>query len=218
MSFGQAIITCFSKYATFGGRASRSEYWFFALFLIIIAVASGLMEVVAATRGVSEITFLVLLLPSLAVFVRRLHDVDRSGWWALPPFVPIIILSIMVAPTTPSIMLEPASDQAAVVWRWLPVSLLVLVTLVIWIFVLVCVGILIGSFLGGEFIGPPDEGYLGPAESPLFAGPQHLDIWPVLAASLVALATLIIWIVLMVWACARGTSGPNRHGRDPFAR
>lgn len=65
--FGEAISTCFSKYVTFSGRASRSEYWFFWLFCCAI----GLIPVVG----------LLTILPSMAVTVRRLHDTDRSGWW-----------------------------------------------------------------------------------------------------------------------------------------
>ena len=66
--FGEAISTCFSKYVTFSGRASRSEYWFFWLFCCVI----GLIPVVG----------LLTILPSMAVTFRRLHDTDRSGWWA----------------------------------------------------------------------------------------------------------------------------------------
>lgn len=69
VSFGEAISTCFKKYATFKGRARRSEYWWFMLFNFLITVV---------TCGIGSI---VLLLPSWAVTVRRLHDNGRSGWW-----------------------------------------------------------------------------------------------------------------------------------------
>ena len=89
MGFGQAVSTCFSKYATFSGRARRSEYWWFVLFQIIVfAVAAGLDNGFHTTFGngvpygwIYTVAVLALLLPSIAVTVRRLHDTGRSGWW-----------------------------------------------------------------------------------------------------------------------------------------
>jgi len=93
MGFGQAIATCFRKYAVFSGRASRSEYWFFVLFQTLLYVVLIIADI-AAFRGsmnvLSTLASLVLFLPGLAVLVRRLHDTDRSAWWILIPFVPII--------------------------------------------------------------------------------------------------------------------------------
>ena len=78
MNFGQAISTCFAKYATFSGRASRAEFWWFFLFQILVSiVASMLGDVVAG------LVSLALLLPALAVGARRLHDIGKSGWWQL---------------------------------------------------------------------------------------------------------------------------------------
>jgi len=83
MSFGEAIRTCFSKYVTFSGRAPRSEYWLFSLFGTLVALAGSVFSAVASTHIVGGIATLVMFLPNLAVFVRRLHDTGRSGWWAL---------------------------------------------------------------------------------------------------------------------------------------
>jgi uncharacterized membrane protein YhaH (DUF805 family) len=90
MGFGDAIRTCFSKYATFSGRASRSEYWFFMLFSVIAPFAGSLIDNAAGADIVASLIELVLFLPGLAVFVRRLHDIDRTGWWVLLPLVPVI--------------------------------------------------------------------------------------------------------------------------------
>jgi uncharacterized membrane protein YhaH (DUF805 family) len=105
MSFADAIKNCFSKYATFSGRASRSEYWNFYLFnLGMSRVASTIDSLIFGTglneAGViSSILSLALLLPALSVFVRRLHDTGRSGWWwfLIPTIVGIIPLIIWLA-------------------------------------------------------------------------------------------------------------------------
>ena len=78
MNFGQAISVCLSKYATFTGRASRPEFWWFALFQILISLAAGMLGDV-----VNGLVALGLLLPALAVGTRRLHDIGKSGWWQL---------------------------------------------------------------------------------------------------------------------------------------
>lgn len=78
MGFGEAITTCFKKYVTFTGRARRSEYWWWYLFCCILNLLSYIPVV-------GPIFPLALILPQLAVTVRRLHDIGRSGWWILPP-------------------------------------------------------------------------------------------------------------------------------------
>jgi len=80
MGFFGAIKSVLSKYATFSGRARRSEYWFFVLFCILW----GWIPIV------NIILLLVFLIPSLAVAVRRLHDIGRSGWWLFINFIPIL--------------------------------------------------------------------------------------------------------------------------------
>ena len=94
MQFHQAIHTCFIKYANFNGRASRSEYWWFFLFVVLVnLVASTFIEQQGAITGIIT---LALFLPNLAVQVRRLHDIDRSGWWILIIAVPLIGAIIMI--------------------------------------------------------------------------------------------------------------------------
>jgi len=78
MNFGQAISTCFSKYATFSGRASRPEFWWFFLFQILASIAASMIG-----DTLSGLVGLVLLLPALAAGSRRLHDIGKSGWWQL---------------------------------------------------------------------------------------------------------------------------------------
>ena len=82
-SFGEAIKVCFQNYATFRGRASRSEYWWFFLFCLLLGFFGGFLEGALGRDGavLSGLLSLATFLPSLAVTVRRLHDTDRSGWW-----------------------------------------------------------------------------------------------------------------------------------------
>lgn len=95
------------KYATFKGRARRKEYWYFTLCNIIISIALGFIDSKIGTFGIKAgvgilgaVYSLAVFIPSLAVFVRRLHDIGKSGWWfflGLVPCVgPLILLYFMV--------------------------------------------------------------------------------------------------------------------------
>jgi uncharacterized membrane protein YhaH (DUF805 family) len=91
------FLLALKKYATFTGRSRRKEYWFFILFYIVFTIAlayvDGLVGTVDATSGLgalSSIFLLAMLIPSISVSVRRLHDTDRSGWWLLIGLVPVI--------------------------------------------------------------------------------------------------------------------------------
>ena len=84
MNFGQAIAVCMRKYATFSGRASRSEFWWFGLFLALMSWGSILVGVIFPPAWILyPIVNLGLALPALAAGCRRLHDTGRSGWWQL---------------------------------------------------------------------------------------------------------------------------------------
>jgi uncharacterized membrane protein YhaH (DUF805 family) len=86
------------RYAEFSGRSQRKEYWMFFLFNIIVAVVLGIIEgilglsgMVAGAYGPLTVLYeLAILIPSIAVGIRRLHDTDRSGWWLLIALVPIV--------------------------------------------------------------------------------------------------------------------------------
>jgi uncharacterized membrane protein YhaH (DUF805 family) len=91
MSFADAIKTCLSKYADFSGRARRSEYWFWVLFTVIVDIVSRALDGIAGDGMlISTLTGLALLLPSIAVAVRRLHDTGRSGKWFLLVFAIVV--------------------------------------------------------------------------------------------------------------------------------
>ncbi|MGY0217603.1 DUF805 domain-containing protein [Endozoicomonadaceae bacterium StTr2] len=79
------------QYAVFSGRARRKEYWMFILINFLIALAIGFVEGLLGSPGVLSLVYsLAILIPSIAVTVRRLHDTERSGWWVLISFIPLI--------------------------------------------------------------------------------------------------------------------------------
>lgn len=91
------IIGPFKKYAVWQGRAQRAEYWYFVLFTLLANIALTMIDAVAGTLDqqtgyglLSGLFALLVFLPSLAVFVRRLHDTGRSGWWFWLGLIPLI--------------------------------------------------------------------------------------------------------------------------------
>ena len=122
MTFTQSIETCFRKYVTFKGRASRSEFWWFFLFLALLHTAGFMFAnftlaidgspiiktILSYFPALWGVVFLAMLLPLVSASVRRLHDTGRSAWWAfgwllpllanlLPPFPPILIIRAVVS-------------------------------------------------------------------------------------------------------------------------
>ena len=99
MTFPGAIKNGFNNYVTFSGRASRSEYWYWNLFVVLLAICSLLFDVAAFPYSVwsptNTITTIATFLPGWAVSVRRLHDVNRSGWWLLLMLTVIGILVLL---------------------------------------------------------------------------------------------------------------------------
>jgi uncharacterized membrane protein YhaH (DUF805 family) len=77
-------------YAQFSGRASRSEYWWFALASLLVIFVAAFVDAIAGTAVVTVLAYLFLIIPGIAVSVRRLHDTNRSGWYLLLNLVPLI--------------------------------------------------------------------------------------------------------------------------------
>ena len=98
MNFGESVRTCLNNYVTFTGRARRSEYWYFVLFNVIAQVVAGILDnaVFQGAGVLGAVVSLALLLPGLAVSVRRLHDVGRSGWWLLIGLVPVVGIIVLI--------------------------------------------------------------------------------------------------------------------------
>ena len=100
MGFADAVRAALSNYARFDGRASRPEFWWYVLFYLLVQLAGGVIDAVlfaGATLGlVTSLASLALLLPTIAVTARRLHDTDLSGWWQLISFVPVFGLIALI--------------------------------------------------------------------------------------------------------------------------
>jgi uncharacterized membrane protein YhaH (DUF805 family) len=113
MNIQEAVKTVFHNYATISGRAARSQYWFWALFVFLVTVALGVVDgaifgTTVTADGMTKtnsvlgtIFTLGTLVPYICVAVRRMHDVDKSGWWLLINLIPVIgwILFIVWAAT-----------------------------------------------------------------------------------------------------------------------
>lgn len=101
MSFAAAVEICFRKYFNFNGCASRSEFWWWFVFTLIVTATLR-----ALSYNLAAVFSFATFLPSIAVTARRLHDIDRSGWWQLLYFFPVIgwmVLIIFCAePTQPN--------------------------------------------------------------------------------------------------------------------
>lgn len=111
IDFGEAIKTCFHKYADFSGRATRAEFWWFQLFIFLVAIAISVVDCGLLREcdewgsgwddlwglALDDLWIIAMFLPSLAVGARRLHDIGNSGWWQLLTitfigFIPLIIM------------------------------------------------------------------------------------------------------------------------------
>ncbi len=96
MNLVQAISAGFSNYVKFSGRAIRSEYWYWVLFIIIAEIVTSIIDMTLGTGFITGLFGLATFLPSLAVAIRRLHDLDRSGWWVLLALIPLIGAIILI--------------------------------------------------------------------------------------------------------------------------
>jgi uncharacterized membrane protein YhaH (DUF805 family) len=96
MSMPDAVRSVLTQYATFTGRARRSEYWWFGLANLLASIVASVIDQAMGSVIFGLIVGLGLLIPSLAVGVRRLHDTGRSGWWLLIAFVPLVGAIVLI--------------------------------------------------------------------------------------------------------------------------
>ncbi|MBQ6224167.1 MAG: DUF805 domain-containing protein [Campylobacter sp.] len=130
MSFTQAVKVCLrEKFATFSGRASRSEYWWFVLFNVLVGIVTSILDAVFGTEIllgtdkygnpqilgiITTIVGLGLLIPCLAVCFRRLHDRNKSGWYAFLPFILVIVAAILAGIPILALILAIAAIGATI--------------------------------------------------------------------------------------------------------
>ncbi len=90
------FMDAMKRYADFSGRARRKQYWMFILFYVILSIVVNIVDGILGTMLLSAILTLVMIVPSLAIGARRLHDTGRSGWWQLIYLVTLIGLIVMI--------------------------------------------------------------------------------------------------------------------------
>ena len=95
MTFTESVNYCLMNYFNFSGRGSRSEYWWFVLACMIAGLIGAVIDVATGRHFVESLVSLATIIPNLAAAARRLHDTDRSGWWQLLAFVPLIGLIVL---------------------------------------------------------------------------------------------------------------------------
>lgn len=165
MSFTAAIRTVLAQYATFSGRAMRSEYWWFYLFTVIVSIVTAGIDALLNTvfdNGfgvVGLVTSLALLLPTWAVTVRRLHDMGRTGWWVLLPLVLTLALVVMGFVAVFVLVLNFGGGDASLTWL-VTVPILVLVLLTVASLIVLLVFLCQGSEAGPNKYGPSPKGPL----------------------------------------------------------
>jgi uncharacterized membrane protein YhaH (DUF805 family) len=101
MTFQEAVRSGFSNYADFRGRASRSEFWWWQVFLVLGGIVAAVLDISANTSLVGgspleTLFWIATIIPDLAVTVRRLHDTDSSGWWILLALIPLIGMIVLI--------------------------------------------------------------------------------------------------------------------------
>jgi uncharacterized membrane protein YhaH (DUF805 family) len=92
LGFVDAVKTCFSRYAGFDGRSARPEFWWWVLFSFLFNIVVGGLLTAIGGDWLGMVASLALLLPSLAVGARRLHDTGRSGWWQAAVYLPGLLV------------------------------------------------------------------------------------------------------------------------------
>ena len=90
------FIDALKKYANFSGRATRKAYWMFVLFYTIFIIALSVVDAFIGTAFLAMIFSLALLIPSISIGARRLHDTGRSGWWQLIALIPLIGIIVLI--------------------------------------------------------------------------------------------------------------------------
>ena len=101
MGFADAVAACFRKFAAFGGRGERAEFWYWVVFYLLAIFVLTIVDIIVvgvSTGPFSTFATAALLLPTVAAMSRRLHDTDRTAWWIVLPAAPLIIVILIASP------------------------------------------------------------------------------------------------------------------------
>ncbi|HEX4410618.1 MAG TPA: DUF805 domain-containing protein [Xanthobacteraceae bacterium] len=101
MNFQQAIASGFRNYVSFSGRAIRSEFWYWQLFVFLVSIGTEIIDYSfvggdSISTPLTSLWGLATFLPGLGLAIRRLHDTDRSGWWFFLVFIPLIGFIVLI--------------------------------------------------------------------------------------------------------------------------
>ncbi len=96
MNMEQAVRTVLGKYADFSGRAQRSEYWYWVLAVVIGSILTSIVDAIIGISLLNIVFTLAIVVPSIAVGVRRLHDISKSGWFYLLFLIPIVNIVLAI--------------------------------------------------------------------------------------------------------------------------
>ena len=106
--FSQFYLGALKKYAEFSGTATRQEFWMFVLFNLLVAIVVGAISGFIKFPALGGIYQLAVLIPSLAIGARRLHDIGKSGWWQLISLIPLLGIIILII-----FWVQPTKNSAA---------------------------------------------------------------------------------------------------------
>ena len=137
MTFGEAIHSVFSKYATFSGRARRSEYWYYCLFNFLITISLNFLSrfiggSIGSILSIIQLVYgLAVFIPGLAVGWRRLHDIGKSGLYCFLPAIPACLSGVLFA-----IMIGSRTDKTvyrALFGVFFVLTLILIIIILVWL-------------------------------------------------------------------------------------
>lgn len=130
-------INAFKKYAVFAGRATRTEYWMFILFNFLAQIILSLISLIPFLVILKLIYSLAIIIPTLSITCRRLHDINRSGWWQLLPAICLGLLIIFAVSAGTTLMMYPSYNGSGLLVAMGVVGLVALVSGIV-LFVFMC--------------------------------------------------------------------------------
>lgn len=140
------------RYFDFKGRTSRSNFWWAILGQFIVSIFVGVLANILTSDAVNTLWSLVTLIPGLSLNVRRLHDVDRSGWWIVLVYVPIVLFVVSLTLTTASLVMSAEAASGGFGLATIVFGLLALIVAIYFIILFVKKGV-----QGENRYGMPDQ-------------------------------------------------------------